>query len=189
MCVLCKGVHWTAFIADRCYYYFYNKPLQVEFHVKTKNRKRPFVVYEKHVLHRCEFCQSLLCIKVTGKRKRESKRPRIAIILLLLLAFVGGDECNGVIHKMALYFRHPLIFYNKTTVTSVLSFEMDATALLLNLPVAWALLTVSTAYIFFSVGFVLNQLAVSSCCKCNSWTYIYCLKFLKSRIYRNMIKS
>lgn len=117
MCVLCKGVHWTAFIADRCYYYFYNKPLQVEFHVKTKNRKRPFVVYEKHVLHRCEFCQSLLCIKVTGKRKRESKRPRIAIILLLLLAFVGGDECNGVIHKMALYFRHPLIFYNKTTVT------------------------------------------------------------------------
>jgi hypothetical protein len=50
---------------------------------------------------------------------------------------------------MALYFRHPLIFYNKTTVTSVLSFEMDATALLLNSPVAWALVTVSTAYIFF----------------------------------------
>lgn len=107
------------------------------------------MVYESTFCIDASSVSRLLCIKVTGKRKRESKRPRIAIILLLLLAFVGGDECNGVIHKMALYFRHPLIFYNKTTVTSVLSFEMDATALLLNSPVAWALVTVSTAYIFF----------------------------------------
>jgi hypothetical protein len=99
------------------------------------------VVYESTFCIDASSVSRLLCIKVTGKRKRESKRPRIAIILLLLLAFVGGDECNGVIHKMALYFRHPLIFYNKTTVTSVLSFEMDATALLLNSPVAWALVT------------------------------------------------
>ncbi len=91
----------------------------------------------------------LLRVKVTGKGKRESKRPRIAITLFLLLGLCWRRWMQRSHPQDALYFRHPLIFYNKTTVTSVLSFEMDATALLLNSPVVWALVTVPTAYIFF----------------------------------------